>query len=58
MRKLTRTPDYPPGRIVYAVSVGWALIVLVVGGGSVVPFAFLPFVPEQSASHYLAHPVY
>lgn len=49
---------YRPGRIVYAVSAGWALIVLVVGGGSVVPFAFLPFVPEQSASHYLAHLVY
>lgn len=46
------------GRSAYALMAGWAAIVIVFGGGSVIPFGFLPFVPEQSASHYLAHVVY
>jgi hypothetical protein len=37
---------------------GWSLLNLVGGGLSVVPFPFLPFVPEQSVRHYLFHVVY
>lgn len=47
-----------PGRAVYATMTAWAGIVLVFGGGSVIPFGFLPFVPEQSGSHYAAHLIY
>lgn len=47
-----------PGRPTYALTGAWALLVLVVGGGSVVPVGVLPFVPEQSASHYAAHLAY
>lgn len=47
-----------PGRTASAVGGAWALIVLVFGGGSVLPLGFLPFVPEQSVSHYVAHLVY
>jgi thiamine transporter ThiT len=37
----------------------WGLLNLLVGGVvSVLPLAVLPFVPEQSASHYLVHVVY
>ena len=38
---------------------GWALLNLVVGGVvTVLPLAILPFAPEQSLNHYLAHVVY
>lgn len=38
---------------------GWALLNLVIGGVvTVLPLVVLPFVPEQSLSHYLAHVVY
>lgn len=47
-----------PGRDTFAVITGWAAIVLIFGGGSVIPFGFLPFTPEQSLSHYTAHLVY
>lgn len=47
-----------PGRLSYGVAGLWTVIVILFGGGSVVPFAFLPFVPEQSLSHYAAHLVY
>lgn len=47
-----------PGRMIYAAMAGWAAIVIVFGGGSVIPFGFLPFVPEQSVAHYAAHAVY
>jgi hypothetical protein len=36
----------------------WALVVLVAGGGSVLPLSALPFEPEQSTAHYLTHAVY
>lgn len=36
----------------------WGLIVVVVGGGSVFPWPFLPFVPAQTVGHYAAHLVY
>lgn len=38
---------------------GWALLNLAIGGVvTVLPLAVLPFDPEQSLSHYLAHVVY
>ena len=38
---------------------GWALLNLVIGGiVTVLPLAILPFTPEQSLDHYLAHVVY
>lgn len=37
----------------------WGLLHLVGGGTiSVLPLTFLPFAPEQSAAHYLAHVLY
>lgn len=47
-----------PGRPTYALTGAWAALVLVVGGGSVLPLGVLPFDPEQSASHYAAHLAY
>lgn len=46
-----------PGTASYLAAAGWALVVLVVGG-SVLPVGVLPFVPEQSLAHYLAHLAY
>lgn len=38
---------------------GWALLNLVIGGiVTVLPLAILPFTPEQSLDHYLAHVFY
>ena len=43
-------------RAVSALILGWALTHLVVGAVvTVMPFPFLPFYPEQTAAHYLAH---
>lgn len=36
----------------------WGLLVLVLGGASVLPWPFLPFEPAQTVSHYLAHVAY
>lgn len=47
-----------PGRLAFGAAGGWALVVIVGGGGSVLPLGALPFVPDQSVSHYLAHLVY
>lgn len=47
-----------PGRVVFWAAGGWALLVIVGGGGSVLPLGVLPFVPDQSLSHYIAHLVY
>lgn len=44
-----------PGRYVYVATTGWALVVIVGGGGSVLPLSALPFVPEQTVGHYLVH---
>lgn len=37
---------------------GWGALNLIGGGLSVIPFAFLPFSPEQSARHYAFHVLY
>lgn len=42
-----------------AAALGWGLLNLVIGGMvSVLPLPILPFVPEQSLTHYGAHVVY
>lgn len=46
-------------RAVAALLLGWGTVHLV--GGAVVtaiPFPFLPFYPEQTVAHYLAHAIY
>ena len=49
----------PASRAVPLVILGWAALNLVIGGVvSVLPLAVLPFVPEQSLSHYAAHVLY
>lgn len=49
----------PTSRVVQVAILGWALLSLVIGGVvTVLPLPVLPFVPEQSLSHYLAHVVY
>lgn len=47
-----------PGRVVYLAAGAWAGLVIVVGGGSVLPLGIWPFVPAQTVSHYAAHVVY
>lgn len=37
---------------------GWGLVVLIAGGGSVLPLPVLPFEPEQSTAHQLTHVAY
>lgn len=50
---------WPASRVPLVALLGWAVLNLI-GGGiiSVLPLPFLPFEPEQSLSHYLAHVVY
>lgn len=49
----------PRKRIVLLLFLVWALLHLIVGGIlTVISFSFLPFYPEQTLSHYLAHVVY
>lgn len=49
----------PASRGVHMAILGWAGLNLVIGGVvTVLPLPVLPFVPEQSLSHYLAHVVY
>lgn len=49
----------PAQRVTAILMIIWALLHLV-GGAiiSVIPFSFLPFYPEQSLQHYLAHIFY
>ena len=47
----------PSTGVFVAVAV-WAIIVIVVGGGSVLPLPIWPFTPEQTVGHYAAHVVY
>jgi hypothetical protein len=49
----------PDSKPVAAAILGWGVLNLVIGGiVSVLPLAILPFVPEQSVTHYGAHVVY
>lgn len=49
----------PGSTTVLALLGSWAVLNFVIGGiVTVLPLPFLPFVPEQSAGHYLAHVVY
>ena len=49
----------PDSKVVAAAALGWGVLNLVIGGiVSVLPLPILPFVPEQSATHYGAHVVY
>jgi hypothetical protein len=47
-----------PTRTILRLAGVWAVVVIVVGGGSVLPLPFLPFTPAQTVSHYLTHLVY
>ena len=48
-----------PGRLSFSFLLGWALLHFAVGGLlSGLPWPFLPFVPEQTLQHYIAHAVY
>lgn len=50
---------WPRSRLVALAAVAWAALNMVVGGlVTVLPLPILPFEPEQSATHYLAHLVY
>lgn len=49
----------PGSKGVAAAALGWGVLNLVIGGiVSVLPLSILPFVPEQSVTHYGAHVVY
>ncbi len=49
----------PWKRISLVLLFGWAILHLVVGGIlTVLPLPFLPFYPEQTVPHYLAHAIY
>lgn len=46
-------------KVVAAAAFGWGVLNLVIGGIiSVLPLSILPFVPEQSITHYGAHVLY
>lgn len=47
-----------PGRSAVTLLGVWGLMHLLLGGPSVLPLPFMPFVPEQTWSHYAAHAVY
>ena len=48
-----------PGRLSFGFLLGWTLLHFAVGGLlSVLPWPFLPFMPEQTLQHYVAHLLY
>ena len=50
---------WPRSRSILWATVAWGLLNLVIGGiVTVLPLPILPFVPEQTLSHYAAHVVY
>jgi hypothetical protein len=50
---------WPDSKAVAAAALGWGVLNLVIGGVvTVLPLSILPFVPEQSITHYAAHVVY
>jgi hypothetical protein len=49
----------PESKAIAAALLGWGVLNLAIGGiVSVLPLPILPFVPEQSFTHYGAHVVY
>lgn len=49
----------PYKRIAAGLFLAWALLHFIVGAViTVIPFSFLPFYPEQTLIHYVAHLVY
>lgn len=49
----------PDSKAIASAALGWGVLNLVIGGiVSVLPLSLLPFVPEQSITHYGAHVVY
>ena len=49
----------PTSKAVAAAALGWGVLNLVIGGiVTVLPLPILPFVPEQTLTHYGAHVVY
>ena len=57
MCRLPGTGGYPDTGV-FVATMGWAAVVIVVGGASVLPLSIWPFTPEQTVSHYTAHVVY
>ena len=50
---------WPDSKVVAVAALGWGVLNLVIGGiVTVLPLSILPFVPEQSITHYAAHVVY
>ena len=48
-----------PGRLSFGLLFSWTMLHFAVGGLlSVLPWPFLPFVPEQTIEHYVAHALY
>lgn len=47
-----------PSPDVFAVMAGWAVIIIVIGGASVLPLPIWSFTPEQTVTHYTAHLIY
>lgn len=48
-----------PGRLSFGLLFGWTMLHFAAGGIlSVLPLPFLPFVPEQTIEHYVAHALY
>ena len=48
-----------PGRLPFGLLLGWTVLHFALGGLlSVLPWPFLPFVPEQTLQHYVAHVLY
>lgn len=49
----------PDSKAIAVSALGWGVLNLVIGGMvSVLPLSILPFVPEQSVTHYVAHFAY
>ena len=49
----------PDSKVIAAAALGWGVLNLVIGAiVTVLPLSILPFVPEQSITHYAAHVVY
>jgi hypothetical protein len=50
---------WPRSRVVAALLVSWTVVNVLIGGViTALPVPFLPFAPEQTLSHYIAHAIY